>query len=273
MANLLSIEASQCTRCGACAVACPMAIVRVGSRGPRTVPDASERCIRCGHCVAACPVKTLQLSLLWDDPCLPLDEHWRGEVRTVEQWIKGRRSIRRYESRPVDRSTLLSVLEMARYAPTGMNSQSVKWRIVYDAADVRKLSAAVIDWMRSVQEKGERVADKYNPEPLIAAWDAGMDPVLRGCPHVLIAYGREGAPMAQGSCIAALTTAELAAIPYGLGTCWAGFLHLAAVMSPAAKQAMDLPDGHVMHGALMIGYPLENYHRIPPRKALEVDWR
>ena len=273
MANLLSIAESECTRCGECAAVCPMAFVRIGPRGPRTLPDAEAKCMLCGHCVAACPVKSLQHSRLPAEQCLPLAEGWRSEPGAVEQLIKGRRSIRRYQPQPVDRSILLSVLDVARYAPTGMNSQSVKWLVVYEAAAVKKLSGAVIDWMRSVQSRNELVAGKYNPAPLIGAWDAGHDPILRGCPHVLIAYGHENDPMAQGSCIAALTTAELAAVPLGLGTCWAGFLHMATLLSPPVRQALGLPEGHVMHGGLMIGYPAETYYRIPQRKPLAVDWR
>lgn len=273
MASLLSIEESKCTRCGQCAVACPMAFVRVGSRGPRTVPDAQEKCILCGHCIAACPTKSLQHAKLPADQCVALNDNWRGQAGAVEQLIKGRRSIRHFKPEPVDRSTLQAVLDMARYAPTGMNSQSVKWLVVYDAAEVKKLAGAVIEWMRSLLANNQLVAGNYNPTPMVAAWDAGMDLILRSAPHVLIAYGREGDHMAQGSCIAALTTAELAALPYGLGTCWAGFLHLATIFSPAAKQSLGLPDGHVMHGALMIGRPAETYHQIPPRKPLTVDWR
>ncbi|MCE5328185.1 MAG: nitroreductase family protein [Planctomycetaceae bacterium] len=273
MASLLSFDDAVCTRCGKCGSACPMGFIRVGSRGPRTVPDAQEKCMLCGHCIAACATKTLQHERLAPEACLPLDENWRGDVHAVEQLIKGRRSIRRYEDRPVDRATLLKVIDMARYAPTGMNSQSVSWLVVYKAGEVKKLSAAVIDWMRSLAAKGELIGGNYNPAPMIMAWDNGTDLILRGCPHVLVAYAREGDAMAAGSCTAALTTAELAAATLGLGTCWAGFLHMAMIFSPAAREVLALPAGHVMHGALMIGHPAEQYHRIPPRKEPDVQWR
>jgi nitroreductase/NAD-dependent dihydropyrimidine dehydrogenase PreA subunit len=273
MASLLSIEESLCTHCSQCALVCPMALVRIGKRGPRTIPDAEEKCILCGHCIAACPVKALQHNQLPEEQCLSLEENWRGEPSAVKQLIQGRRSIRHYQSKPVDRSVLLSILDMARYTPTGMNKQSVRWLVVYEAAEVKKLAAAVIGWLRSLLEKNELVAGKYNPAPLVAGWDAGFDTVLRDCPHVLVAYGPRNAPMAQSSCIAALTTAELAAVPFGLGACWAGFLHLAVMCRPAAQQALGLPEDCVMHGALMIGYPQETYYRIPPRKPPAVNWR
>lgn len=70
----------------------------------------------------------------------------------------------------------------------------------------------------------------------------------------------------------ALTFAELAAVSYGLGTCWAGFVMMAA-RSEAAAAALRLPAGHKLLGAMMIGYPKVNYHRIPLRAEPQLTWR
>jgi nitroreductase len=207
------------------------------------------------------------------DQCHPLLADWRSTPEVIEQLIKGRRSIRRYRPDAVEKPVLEAVLETARFAPTGMNSQTVEWLVVYDREEVRKLASAVIEWMRALSTKNELVAGSYNPGPLVATWDAGYDPILRGCPHVIIAHGKASDSFAQGSCTIALTTLELAALPYQLGTCWAGFLHLATRCSPQVHEALGLPTGNVMHGGLMIGYPAEEYHAIPPRKPLRIEWR
>ena len=89
----------------------------------------------------------------------------------------------------------------------------------------------------------------------------------------IIAHGKESDRFSQGSCTIALTTLEIAALPFNLGTCWAGFLLMAAHCSPQVYQALGLPQGNVMQGGLMIGYPQETYHAIPPRKPLNVEWR
>ena len=273
MASLLTIEESLCTHCGQCAAVCPMALVRVGKRGPRTVPDAEEKCVLCGHCIAACPAKALQHSSLPAEETLPLADDWRGSPEALEKLVKGRRSIRHYQDTPVDRSILESILDMARYAPTGMNAQPVCWLVVYDAGEVKKLAGGVIDWMRSLAQKGELVSGWYNPAPLIAGWDAGVDTILRGCPHLLIAHAPRENVMSRDSCVIAMTTAELAAVPFGLGACWAGFLQVATFNSPEVRQLVNLPQGHLLYGALMIGYPQETYYRIPPRKPLTAEWR
>ena len=76
--------------------------------------------------------------------------------------------------------------------------------------------------------------------------------------------------MSESSCTIALTYLELAALPFGLGTCWAGFVQM-AVMSPSIQEFLNLPEGHQSFGAMMIGYPEFEYHRIPLRK-MDITW-
>ncbi|MGC8603890.1 MAG: nitroreductase family protein, partial [Desulfomonilaceae bacterium] len=66
---------------------------------------------------------------------------------------------------------------------------------------------------------------------------------------------------------------ELYAPTKGLGTCWAGYFNAAANFFDPMKEALSLPAGHQTFGALMIGYPLHSYHRIPTRNLPKVTWR
>jgi len=255
---------------------CPVKALTHGLLVSPSVPPAATRSVDSGLSVDPLARLLSEPSARPEpsaDGCEPLDADWRGSFRQAEQLIKGRRSVRRYESTPVEREAILRLLDVARYAPTGMNSQTVKWLVVYEADAVKRLAGSVIDWLRSIQASNQHVAGRYDPAAFIAAWDAGHDPILRGCPHVLLAYGHHDDPLAAGSCTIALTTAELAATAMGLGACWAGFLHMAALHWPATQQQLSLPDGYVTHGALMLGHPAEHYHRIPPRKPVDVQWR
>jgi nitroreductase/NAD-dependent dihydropyrimidine dehydrogenase PreA subunit len=273
MTTLLSIDESICTYCGECAAACPMGLVTVENCLPKTPNDAAERCVLCGHCIAACPELSLNHAGLDAEDGFPLLADWRSTPQMVEQLIKGRRSIRRYRPDAVEKSTLLEILDIARYAPTGVNSQTVEWLVIYDREEVKKLAGSVIEWMRELGEKNQLIGGRYDPSLLVAAWEGGYDPILRGCPHVIIAHGSEKDHFAPSSCTIALTTVELAALPFELGTCWAGFLHLAARSSSKVHESLGLPTGNIMHGGLMIGYPQESYHSIPPRKPLNISWR
>ena len=46
--------------------------------------------------------------------------------------IKTRRSIRKYEDKPVDRSLIEEIIDIARFAPSWKNSQSVRYIAIYD---------------------------------------------------------------------------------------------------------------------------------------------
>jgi nitroreductase len=107
---------------------------------------------------------------------------------------------------------------------------------------------------------------------MLKAWEMGRDPVLRKAPALVIAYGADDDPMAQPSSMIALTTLELAALSFGLGTCWAGFLYYAAKSSCEVATSLGLPAGHHMCGGMMIGYPEFEYSRIPARKPSRVTW-
>jgi nitroreductase len=201
------------------------------------------------------------------EECEPLALDWRLPPERMEQLIKGRRSVRNYRTERVEPATLAKLIEIARYAPTGMNSQSVHWKVVHDEQEVQWLSLAVVEWLRSLQGDGV-----HGAKGLIRAWEAGRDPILRKAPHLIIAHGAVDDPMASYSSTIALATLELTALSFGLGACWAGFLHQAANSSADVATALNLPPGHRMYGGLMIGYPEFEYSRIPVRKPAPVIW-
>jgi hypothetical protein len=39
------------------------------------------------------------------------------------------------------------------------------------------------------------------------------------------------------------------------------------------REAVNLPEGHQIFGAMMVGYPKYRYHRIPLRKEPKIAWQ
>jgi nitroreductase len=66
---------------------------------------------------------------------------------------------------------------------------------------------------------------------------------------------------------------DLAAPSFALGTCWAGFLMMAASHWPPLQNALSLPEGYACFGAMMIGYPKYKYQRLPLRKEPDIMWQ
>lgn len=270
--GLIAIDESKCGRCGFCARACPVGIIALGegfptTGFPTTVEKIEKGCITCGHCVAACPNAALSHCRMKPEECAPLEPGWRLTPGQVGQLIKGRRSIRNYRPEPLDAEIIGQLLDIVRYAPTGMNSQTISWKVILDEQEVQFLSLAVIEWMLTLD--GDQV---HGIKGMLKAWEMGRDPVLRKAPALIVAHGAADDPMASASATIALANLDLAALPFGLGACWAGFLHQAALSSYEVATALGLPPGHRMYGGMMIGYPEFEYVRIPTRNPAQVIW-
>ncbi|NMC73671.1 MAG: 4Fe-4S binding protein [Geobacteraceae bacterium] len=265
--GLITIDEGKCTRCGFCARACPAGIISMGDGFPETIEKIEKGCITCGHCVAVCPTAALNHSRMMPQECAQLSPGWRLTPSQVEQLIKGRRSVRNFRTEPIEAQVIADLLEIVRYAPTGMNSQNVSWKAVLDEQEVQALSLAVIQWLGSVGDDFP-----YSVKGILKALEMGRDPILRKAPALMIAHGTADDPLSFASATIALATLDLAALPFGLGTCWAGFLTMAAASSCEVATALGLPPGHRMYGGMMIGYPAFEYARIPTRNPARVTW-
>ena len=122
-------------------------------------------------------------------------------------------------------------------------------------------------------EQKSPLALQYNFRRLVDSWDKGTDPICRNAPHLIIAYCRKEDRVASGDATIALAHLELVVPAFGLGACWAGYFAIAASASQELKNLIELPQDHVVSGALMIGYPKYNYVRVPKRNSASVMWK
>ena len=135
------------------------------------------------------------------------------------------------------------------------------------------MTGLVADWQRTLLQEGTDYLLRIRMERLVKAWDQGIDRICRSAPHLIVAHGLADLPATQSSCTIALTYLELAAISFGLGTCWAGYFNTAANSYPPLLNALALPQDHLPFGAMMIGYPKYNYQRLPLRNKPQITWR
>ncbi|MBU4565436.1 MAG: nitroreductase family protein [Desulfarculus sp.] len=268
------VDREKCNKDKLCALDCPIGIITMD--GPDGFPAPAEGfdqlCINCGHCVAVCPHEALSQGGITPRQCLPLEAPGLGPEQ-LAQLLKGRRSIRRYKEQPLEQSTIARLLDMARYAPSGHNVQPVKWLVISGRDKLMHLAGIVADWMRQVIKEDPELAESMHLDHAVAIWESGEDRILRGAPHVVLAYAEAEDLRAVAPCILALGYIELAAYNLGLGACWAGYLNRAANNFPPMIKALGLPEGMASYGALMLGVPKYKFQRIPPRKPLEVTWR
>jgi len=142
--------------------------------------------------------------------------------------IKNRYSVRSYQSRPVEKEKLLTVLEAARLAPSAKNFQEWRFIVVQDEAIRRKLMVAA------------------NNQAFV-----GEAPVVIVCcatntEHTM-RCGQLSYPIDLAIAIDHMT---LQAVEEGLGTCWVGSFY-----EDQVKAILGIPKDIRVVELLALGYP------------------
>lgn len=263
--------ADNCTKCGLCAQDCPIGIIALREGGPKLL--APQMCINCGHCVAICPVAAL------DHTHSPLAQQTTLEkfpvldAPSAAMFLRSRRSIRCYKPAPVASEKLLELLNIARFAPSGGNSQGLSYLIVSDRKLLTEITEATINWLETLIKDKVPWIKPYTG--IVAVYRRTKhDVILRDAPHLIFATAPKEMTVAAASARYALGYAELYAPSLGLGTCWAGFVEMFAQMGEGKlDRLVGLSPELAIYGAIMAGYPCYTYKRLPDRNPLQVDWR
>lgn len=257
----IDIDPKLCDHDGLCIGECPAGLLSPGPDGvPLVAADAAERCYFCGHCIAVCPTGALSLAGIAPGSLPQLRKGLILSPESAEQFLSSRRSVRRFKKKPVERDLIMRCIETARYAPSGMNAQPVRWAVVEGPEAVRRMAGFTAEALRRL------------PYFLgfLKAWEEGRDVILREAPNLVVAHADATGFDHTVDCAIALSHFELAAHGNGLGTCWAGLLMLAARESEPLNTALGIPLNHKIYGALMLGYPQYRFRRLPPRKEPQV---
>lgn len=272
--SLLTVDTEKCKRDGICSKVCPAGIIELKDKEafPTLIDGGDKLCINCGHCVAVCPHAAMAHLTMKPEECPPIRSDWLLGPHQVEHFLRSRRSIRTYQKKQVDKEVLASLINIARFAPSGHNRQPVQWLVIYESDQVQRLAGVVIDWMRQLIAEDSPLVTALNLPRVVAVWEGGQDIICRDAPHVVVAHAHQEDRAAPTACTIALTYLELAAMSFDLGACWAGFFNAAATFWPPLQAELGLPEGHISFGAMMVGYPKFEYQRLPLRNEARIMW-
>ncbi len=273
--SLLIIDQRKCKQDGFCARECPTSIIRLKEKEtyPEIISGGEPSCLECGHCVAVCPHGALSHSRISIEECPPIEKKLAIDQDQAVQFLRTRRSIRVYKDMPVEKDKIQQLIEIARYAPTGSNSQLIEWQVFTDQAKIQEIARLTVDRMRSrIKKDPEAFKASYMPR-VVAAYDAGYDSVLRNAPALVVALAPKTAGNGMVDLTLALSYLELAAPTLGLGTCWAGLLQGMLLSWAPLKEALGIPESYPYHYPMMLGYPKFKYQRLPERKTPKINWQ
>ena len=264
------LNREKCIGCGACVLDCPRALFYVEGEKARV---REGFCIGCGHCVAVCPADAVRLPGGAEEEIRPYDpETFDIPVGRLLNFMMFRRSVRRFQPRPVEEEKLALLLEAARYSPTGGNRQMNRYILLGRAQEeITELTLRTLYQAAARAEEDPALKDMlyYRDKftQMYAAWkERGEDPLFYRAPLVLLTVARS--PGGSGRLDAGLASAnvELMAHALGLGACYVGFFTMAAALEPALYQRLGVRGQEEVVSVLAMGYPDVTYRRTVNRR-------
>jgi nitroreductase len=165
-----------------------------------------------------------------------------------------RRSIRAFERRKIDDSTIRSLLDAAVEAPTAMHLEPWAFVVIQDEEMLKRYSdGAKKSWIRE--------AEKYRDlhEPLTTGGLAARlaDPsfsIFYGAGTLIVICAKPLGPFVAADCWLAAENLMLAACALGLGTCCIGSA-VPALNTPEAKAELGIPRDVTAVVPIIVGVP------------------
>ena len=272
--SAIKIDETKCKKDGLCVQECPGGIIKQEDKEscPEMIPNGEQVCFLCGHCVAICPHDALHHENIPMEASPPILKELSITREQAVQFVRSRRSIRRYKKKPVEKETIQLLIDNARYAPTGGNSQLLKWTVHTDETKIRAMADLTIDWMRkAVASDSNNTMASYLPM-IIDAYDAGVNSITHDAPCIVFASAPGTYDNGMVDLSIALSYFELISVSAGLGTCWLGLISRALKYSEPLKEVVGLPESHTHFYSMVLGYPKIKYHRLPERKPANISW-
>ena len=292
----ITIDRDKCKKDGLCARVCPKGIFI--QREKLTMPEVvdEESCISCGQCVAICPQSAISHP---EFPSTAIRAIQADQLPTTEQvmaLLKTRRSIRAFRDKPLPNDTIERIIDGARFAPSGHNSQSTEFLVVQDQAVLNQVSAMVIEYLKFEIKRFSNplframalLGDREKAESglheipgfkrMIQRFEAGADPILNNAPVLLAFHAKRTVGFADVNAQLALQNASLVAHALGVGHFYTGWV-LAPCRAPMARawnrripDLIGVPPGNTLHGVLALGYPIPRFKNRIERNPPQIAW-
>lgn len=272
---MFKVDREICIACEQCIKDCPVNDIYL-KEGKAHIKN--EACIKCGHCIAICPVKAVSTDDYDMNEVIEYNkEDFEISPDRLLNFIKFRRSVRRFKDKEVEKEKIEKIIEAGRFTQTGTNSQDVSFTVLTkDLPKIKELTYEILN------KKGQYILDNMNDnikhlERYANLWTRmyvehkknpqNYDRLFLNAPLAIIVSAKS--PLDGGL---ASSNMELMVDALGLGTYFNGFFQVAAEDNKEILDLLNIKDGKKLISCLVIGYPNVQYKRTVPRKEADVTW-
>ena len=273
--ELFGLDRTRCVKCGLCAKDCLFGALKTGGDGFPVMTDPGK-CMRCQHCMAICPKAAIRFGGKRPEDSVAAEGLPLPGAEEVENCLRTRRSVRKYQDRDVERGLIERILKVLGNSPTGCNARSLKFTCLSTRKAMDEFRRKFIQVVERHRE-GNKLLPRWLAVPAIQLRDGKSDIFFRGAPGMLIVSSDETAPgvtTPHEDVVIACSMFELLSRSHGLGTCWCGFLKLVQSEIPELLVEILGFRPSTPFYAMLFGYPAVEYRRGVQRDdEAEIDWR
>lgn len=279
------LDPERCDRCLLCEEICGRGFFTI--REWTTVYRPTDDCIACGHCMAVCPGEALRNEAGAAPP--PVTPSLLPTADEVLHLFRARRSTRRFKKELPPRERLERLVEAARHAPTGTNTQQVRIAMVTDEEKIDTLRTRIMaryaDYERHLSNPVKRwflktFVDRRLGEAKIRAYlknfleryRAGKDPLFHEAPVLVFLHTGPGASTPKDDCCLAIHQMTLLGERLGLGSCLLGTAEAAFARTRDLNDLLRIPRESTVHAAACFGIPRIPFLRLAERRPPAVQW-
>ncbi|HER40043.1 MAG TPA: 4Fe-4S dicluster domain-containing protein [Salinimicrobium catena] len=275
-----SINEDKCIQCRLCFIECPS---KTGSNNDIRSNRNSEKCDGCLHCYSICPESAIEIEGYSED----VNQCNIGVAyNDLLNFLKLRRSIRKYKPDLVPDSILNQLTESAKYIPSGGNAQELSITIIKNTELRSRLESEIIQYydriVKLLKNPLIRFLMKFSGDPKVKATakdknffekikdiydrlkNGGRD-IFYDAPVIMIFHTSRLLPTAYEDSLLAAYHVMLSAHSHKLGTCFVSLSQQAIAASKKIKKLIHVPPEDFIYAVIILGFPAVKYRRNPPR--------
>ncbi|OGI03787.1 MAG: hypothetical protein A2Y25_07180 [Candidatus Melainabacteria bacterium GWF2_37_15] len=273
-----------CTKCGACALACPAEYLLYENNEVKINNDAPFGCIQCGHCMMSCPVDAIKVrgEGISEQDIFELEKDSIG-YEQLYALLSKRRSARKFKKQEVPQEIIDKILQAGATGAISIPPYEVKVLVINGFDKVQEFAGDVVNSFKKIGKImnpfvlklvkpliGDANYKMFNEfivpllDMTVESREKGEDILFYDAPAVLVFYTTELCDSEDA--IIAATLAMTAADSLRLGTCIIGSVPPAINKNSQLKEKYGILKKEKVALAFILGYPEKTFTKGITRK-------